>query len=352
MMLGKLMRDNTDDDLLVGGQTGVMTGLFPPGTDLKAQEVKLMSEQVAGFYDPQSKEMVEVRGKTVLGTTLIGRPVFANELLQAHELTHALQDQHFGLARMLGEVEHNDDEEIAIHSVIEGDATLAGLAYVSGGMDGDVEKNILDHFAAMPDSFEPEENGTPLALSVPLMFQYTKGTRFVAEAWERGGWSGVDALYHDPPRSSQEIMDPALYFDHRTPPLHVTINGYEGMLPGWKKVDDDTFGELLLKIIFERNLPAGSPAFKVPATWRGDHMVTLEKDRKLTLIWLLAFSDRASARNFALDYRSILDAQKGQQHQHWIEARSNTVLVIIGPENASFASLAPSVWQASKIAAK
>jgi hypothetical protein len=352
MMLGKLTHDNTDEELRVGGETGVMTGLFPPGTDLKAQEIKLMTDQVAGFYDPQAKVMVEVRGKTVLGTTLIGRPVYSNELLQAHELTHALQDQHFGLGRMLGEVQHNDDEEIAMHSVIEGDATMAGLAYVSGGMTSDVEKNIVTHFAAMPDSFEPEANGTPLALSVPLMFQYTQGTRFVAEAWERGGWSAVDALYHDPPRSSQEIMDPTLYFDHRSRPLHLTIKGYQGVLPGWKKVDDDTFGELLLKIIFERNLPADSPALKIPAMWRGDHVVALEKDHSLALIWMLAFSDKASARDFVDAYRSILDDQKGPQHQHWIEARSNAVLVMIGPENVSFAALAPPIWQESTIAAK
>ena len=81
-------------------------------------------------------------------------------------------------------------------------------------------------------------------------------------------------------------------------------------------------------------------------------MITLEKDRNLTLIWLLAFTDQASARDFALDYRSILDAQKGQQHQHWIEARSNAVLVIIGPENASLTDVAPPVWQASTIASK
>lgn len=352
MMLEKMMRDNTGDELRVGGETGVMTGLFAPGTDLKSEELKLMRQQVAGFYDPHDRVMVEVRGKSVLGSSLTGRPVFSTELLQAHELTHALQDQHFGLDRMLGEVKHNDDEEIAIHSVIEGDATLAGLAYVSGGLTSSEEKTIVDHFAALPDSFEPEASGTPLALSVPLMFQYTQGTRFVAEAWERGGWPAVNALYHDPPRSSQQIMEPALYFDHREVPLRIAIKGYAAAMPGWKKVDEDTFGELLLKIIFKRNLPADSPALKVPATWRGDRMIALEKDHALTLVWLLAFQDPAAAREFALDYRSILDDQKGPRRQHRIERRASAVLVIIGPPSASFAGLAPAVWQASTISAR
>ena len=352
MMLGKLMRDNTDEELRVGGQTGVMTGLFPPGTDLKTEELKLMRQQVAGFYDPADKVMVEVRGKSVLGSTLAGRSVFSRELLQAHELTHALQDQHFKLDRLLNAVKHNDDQEIALHAVIEGDATLAGLAYVAGGMTVEEEKNIVDHFAAVPDNFEPEASGTPLALSIPLMFQYTHGTRFVAEAWERGGWAAVDELYHDPPTSSQQIMDPTLYFDHRVTPLNVAVKGYAGPFAGWKKVDDDTFGELLLKIIFDRNLPPGSPALKIPATWRGDRMIALEKDDALTLVWLLAFRDNASAHEFALDYLSILDDQKGPPHQHWIEARADAVLVIIGPRDARFNALAPAVWQASTITAK
>jgi hypothetical protein len=146
-------------------------------------------------------------------------------------------------------------------------------------------------------------------------------------------------------------MEPALYFDHRTPPLNVAVKGYEGPLTGWKKVDEDTFGELLLKIIFDRNLPAGSPALKIPATWRGDRMIALDKDGAITLIWLLAFHDNASAHEFALDYLSILDDQKGPRHQHWIEARGNAVLVIIGPQDASFNALAPAVWQASTITA-
>jgi hypothetical protein len=352
MMLGKLMVNNTNEELIIGGQTGMMTGLFPPGTDLKVEELKLMRQQVAGFYDPAAKVMVEVRGKNVLGSNLAGRSVFSAELLQAHELTHALQDQHFGLDKMLQQVKHNDDEEIAIHSVIEGDATLAGLAYVAGGMTAEEEKRIVDHFATVPDNFEPEASGTPLALSIPLMFQYTHGTRFVAEAWQRGGWAAVDALYRDPPRSSQEIMEPALYFDHRTPPLNITIKGYERPLAGWKKVDDDTFGELLLKIIFDRNLPAGSPALKIPATWRGDRMIAFNKDGKITLVWLLAFNGNAAAHEFALDYLSVLDDLKGPSHQHWIEARDNAVLVIIGPSDAYFGALAPAIWQASTITAK
>jgi len=349
MMAAKLTRDNTEDDLRVGGQVGVMTGLFPAGTDLQSKEIELMNKQIAGFYDPHDKVMVEVRGKSVLGSALIGRPQFANELLEAHELTHALQDQHFDLEAMLRKVKDDDDEEIALHSVIEGDATLAGLAYISGGLTEELESKIVEHFAAMPDSFEPESSGTPLALSVPLMFQYVQGTRFVAEAWQRGGWSAVDAIYRDPPRSTQEIITPSLYFDHHRPPLQITLDGYSALFPGWRKADEDTFGELLIKLILQRNLPPKSPALNLPTQWNGDHLVALEKDRALTVLWMIAFRDQASADDFASVYSSILDHLKSGSTAYRVTIQSNVVLVIIGPESAPLTELAPAVWKASRI---
>ncbi len=348
MMLTKLARDNTDRELSVGGRAGAMTGLFPSGTDLKREEFRLMREQVAGFYDPHDKVMVEVRGKSVLGGGLAGGDTFAGELLQAHELTHALQDQHFGLEHMLNAVKNNDDEEIAIHSVMEGDATLAGLGYVDGGLSEESEEQIVNHFSALPESFEPESSGTPLALSGPMMFQYSEGTRFVGEAWKRGGWAAVDALYRDPPWSSQQIIDPSLYFDHRAPRLRITIDGYQKALPGWQKADDDTFGELLIRIIFERNLPRHSPALLLPAAWTGDHMIALQKDGAIMLLWMIVLRDEPTAREFAGTYNSVLDKLKDPNNRHLVEAQENKVLVIIGP-TGDFEKIATVVWQSSKV---
>jgi hypothetical protein len=350
MMTAKLTRDNSDEDLRVSGEVGAMTGLFPAGTDLRSKEIELMNQQIAGFYDPHDKIMVQVRGKSALGSALAGHPQFAGELLEAHELTHALQDQHFDLEAMLRRVKDDDDAEIALHSVIEGDATLAGLGYISGGLTEDLEKKIVDHFATMPDSFEPEStNGTPLALSAPLMFQYVQGTRFVAEAWQRGGWAAVDAIYHDPPRSTQEIINPALYFDQRPPVTKISLGGYDTLLAGWNKADEDNFGELLIKLILQRNLPPKSPALSLPTQWRADQMIALKKNNALMLIWMIAFRDRASAEDFASTYASVLDKLKTASTGYRVTTEANTVLVVLGPDSLPLTELAPAVWKASKI---
>lgn len=350
MIETNLTRDNSSDELRLSGAAGAMTGLFPPRIDLKKAELKLARQQIAGFYDPRLKVMVQVRGQSVLGTSMMGRSVFADELLEAHELTHALQDQHFGLQAMLGRVKDDDDEEIALHSMIEGDATLAGLTYVSNDMTLKNVQNIIDHFAALPDSFEPESSGTPLALSAPLMFQYSAGSRFVAEAWKRGGWAAVNALYRNPPQSSQQIIDPSLYFDQPTPPLQIDVRGYEAVLPGWKKADTDTFGELLLKIIFQRNSKDDALIDSIPPTWRGDRMVILTKGSALSVLWVIAFTDRDAASKFATIYSSMLDhLREPRSKEHRLDVRNNSVLIVIGPVASAFDQLAPAVWKATTI---
>jgi hypothetical protein len=348
MMVAKLERDNSDAELRLSGEAGQMTGLFPAGMDLKREEIKLMREQVAGFYDPREKVMVEVRGMGVLGGSF-GESSARGELLYAHELTHALQDQHFKLEPMMERVKNNDDEEIALHSVMEGDASLAGLGYVAGGLTDQNTDRIVAQFSALDAGVETESDDAPVALRVPMMFQYSQGVRFVAEAWKRGGWDAVDALYRDPPLSSQQILEPSLYFDHRTPPRRITLGGYQKRLKDWKKVEDDTFGELLLKIVLERNLPPRSPAVRLAQNWAGDQMVILQKDGEITLIWMIAFCDSVSAQSFAATYDGILSRLKGPRRAHAAETQEDAVLIAIGPAADDFAVLAPSVWQTTTI---
>jgi len=102
MMEADLMRDYTDNQLEADAEAGALTGLFPPHIDLKAESLKLLKSQVTGFYDPHGKEMVLVEGGADLGMWnsaaefMIQRDV-AGEMVLAHELTHALQDQNFDL---------------------------------------------------------------------------------------------------------------------------------------------------------------------------------------------------------------------------------------------------------------
>jgi hypothetical protein len=353
IMIEEIERDHTDAQLRIGGRSGAMTGLYPPGMDLKAETLKLLRDQIAGFYDPERKQMVLVAG--VGGDTLTGAATrFAThrdvlgEMLLAHELTHALQDQHFHIDSMLQRVKDSDDETLALKSVAEGDATIAGFGYAAGRLNDSTLDLMVSHLKDLPQTFAATSHGVPVGISTPLLFQYSDGVHFVAEAWKRGGWAAVDALYRHPPLSSQQIMQPALYFEHPSPPAHIGLAGYEPYLPAWNCVDDDTYGELLLKVILQRNLPADSAAANALARWAGDRMFTLQKGDALALLWIIAFHDEAAARDFARAYTTILDRLPGEP-SHRIVQHQSAVLVEIGGEPSQFDKIAEAVWRASTI---
>ena len=354
MMEADLMRDYTDNQLEVDAVAGALTGLYPAGIDLKVASLKLLKSQVAGFYDPHGKEMVLVKGGADLGLWnsaaefMIQRDV-VGEMLLAHELTHALQDQNFDLESSLDKVKDNDDRSLALKSVAEGDATIAGFAYAAGRMDDSTVDTLADNLKQLPQALEAEAPGTPEGLSLPLLFQYSDGVRFVAEAYHRGGWSAVDALYRNPPQSSHQILHPALYFESSAPVPRIELAGYEGIMSGWKKADDDTYGELLLRVILERNLGKQSSEVGLASRWIADRMIILQESRGVNVIWMLAFSDAQTASHFTVVYQTILDRLLGDSTPHRIDTRSNAVLVVIGEGADYFDTLAPAIWNASVI---
>src|SRR5579863_1246512 len=354
MMEADLMRDYTDNRLQVDGIAGAVTGLYPSGIDLKAQTLKLMKSQVAGFYDPHGKQMVLVEGGADLGfwndaaEFMIQRDV-GGEMLLAHELTHALQDQNFNLEASLDKVKDDDDRALALKSVAEGDATMAGFAYTAGGMDDAAADTLVTNLKDLPKILAAESPDTPIGLSAPLLFQYSEGVSFVAAAYRRGGWSAVDALYRNPPVSSHQILHPALYFDNPAPETRIKLDGYQDILAGWKEVDDDTFGELLLRVILERNLGKESTALGLASRWIADRMIVLQNGRGVSVIWMLAFSDSQSAAHFAVVYQTLLDRLLGDSSAHRIDYRANLVLVVIGQGASHFDDLAPALWKGSSI---
>ena len=354
MMEADLMRDYTDQQLKVEAIAGALTGLYPTGIDLKAELLSLMKNQVAGFYDPHGKQMVLVEGGGNLGfwngatQFMIQRDV-VGEMLLAHELTHALQDQNFNLESSLDKVKNDDDRALALKSVAEGDATLAGFAYASGGIDDAKASMMVANLKDLPKLLAAEAPDAPLGLSAPLLFQYSDGSNFVAEVYRRGGWSAVDALYRNPPVSTHQIIHPALYFDNSVPETRITLTGYENIMAGWKKVDDDTFGELLLQVILERNLGKQSDEISLASRWVADRMVVLQESRDVNVIWMLAFSDNQSASHFAVIYATLLDRLLGDSSAHRIDYRANLVLVVIGQGANYFDDLAPAIWNASTI---
>jgi hypothetical protein len=189
----------------------------------------------------------------------------------------------------------------------------------------------------------------PRAITYPFIFQYTEGARFVAEAYHRKGWDGVNALFKGPPLSTQQIMHPELYFDHPTPARTVKLAGYEKVLHDWKKVDEDTAGELMLKILLERTMGENTPYVEASTKWAGDRMVALQKGKSLTVLWMLTFRDASSADTFAELYSGILEKVLPGTTARKLDQRGPAVFVMIGDGAIRYHEFLPEVWKQSRI---
>ncbi|MGZ8798194.1 MAG: hypothetical protein ACXW2F_12680 [Thermoanaerobaculia bacterium] len=181
---------------------------------------RLLQQQVLAYYDPLTNTYYAIRGVPP-GMQIDSRTGVMRQAVAVHELTHALQDQRFGIGRTDLALRDDWDASLAFHAVIEGEASLVMLSFVAGMTGrslGELVSNDLFLDSALAAAEKTVPQGTPRYLVDSLEFPYVAGLRFVAAAYKRGGWPAVDALYADPPRSTREVMHPDEYFAGRRYP--------------------------------------------------------------------------------------------------------------------------------------
>jgi hypothetical protein len=267
-------------------------GLLPKDFPLDAFLVDLLTEQIAGLYDPKAKEFY------IADWMKPGE----QEVVMAHELTHALQDQHYHLDPWRDAAKPNDDAEAAREAVLEGAATAAmidyGLRQQGTNLDAVASTNMkLSALLGDLDS-SPLLTKAPMFLRDSLVFPYGAGADFcMAVLRARGGWPGFDSVFQKPPVSTQQILHPELYF-RDVAPLPVTLPDLTHSLPsGWKALDSNIMGEFGLQEILKQFLTEARAAELAPV-WAGDRYSIYErknrKDGKDTLEDLLVFRVKTS----------------------------------------------------------
>jgi hypothetical protein len=186
--------------------------LVEPDPALLDQLFELYEAQVLAFYDPRERIYYSLNQPPA--------GLEANETMERmvviHELVHALQDQRFSIGEAMERFERNWEQQLAYHAVIEGEATLVMLAEMLGQLGQPLESIIsneaaFDGMAALARSESAGTAAAPRYFVESMMFPYVEGLRFVAHAFRMGGWDAVSALHLNPPRSTAEVLDPALY---------------------------------------------------------------------------------------------------------------------------------------------
>jgi hypothetical protein len=174
--------------------------------------MELYEAQVLAFYDPDTKKYYTfdtAPGGAAIDATMAGA-------VAVHELTHALQDQKFGAGARLEALEDDWDAQLAYHAVLEGEATFVMLAALLGRMGVSLEQitatdDVISAIGAMGAMNPGFPADAPPYFVESLKFPYLRGLELVVAMYRREGWAGVDKLHSNPPRSSEEVLNPDLY---------------------------------------------------------------------------------------------------------------------------------------------
>jgi hypothetical protein len=233
---------------------------------------------VAGFYDTETKELV-VRGSRLTP--------FVRQVL-VHELTHALDDQHFDL-----DPDFLDDEAaMAFEALVEGDASVVDSRYVAALPDAEREAAAAEE----ESTFGGSGRRVPDIVAELGAFPYRDGPRLVAALLAAGGPGRLDAAFRAPPVSSSEVLHPERFLDGpgRAGVPRVVAEG--------RVVDDGVLGELILRLVLAGSVPPDRAA-KAAAGWAGDRYVAWSAGGRTCLRATVVMDDAAEAAELAAGLR-------------------------------------------------
>jgi hypothetical protein len=273
--LRELDRQATPEDVAAEERLLKLLGLLPAGASLRSLLGKALSTEVGGFYDPDSGTL------SIVGE---GLPGLLGEITLAHELTHALEDQNFGLHVSAG-TGFGRDRGAARSARDEGSATIAMVDYAvlkqtgSSRVPGVLRERALD---ALGSAAVPASSGLPRYVRDGLVFPYAAGARLINRIQDRGGWAAVDRAFgDDAPISTEQVMHPAKYFAHERP-AKVVVPPPRGT----RLVEQGDFGEFDTEQLL-RAANGRSRSAAAAAGWGGGGYALWRRGREfgVTLRW-------------------------------------------------------------------
>jgi len=285
-------------------------GLLEPNFDLYNFYIDLLSEQIAGFYDQKTKEMVVVQGEGFNGP---------ERLTYAHEYTHALQDQNYDIENGLNfndeACDANSEGCAAVQALIEGDASLSELNWFFANGTPEDQTEIMEFY----NTYEmPVFDSAPEFITMDFTFPYEYGYTFVESLFSKGGWGTVDRAYQNLPQSTEQILHPERYPDDQ--PIPVALPDFGGLLDSsWEEIDRGTMGEWYTYLILSKGLDVNARLDEETASlaaegWGGDaYIVYYNADtQKSVMLLLSAWDTPEDADEFAAAFRDYANGRFGQ----------------------------------------
>lgn len=265
-------------------------GIVPDDYPYEQGIVQAYAQQIGGYYDPEQKRFV------MLDTM--------SEQLQApvavHELTHALQDQRFGLTSFLDPKERESDELMARTALVEGDATAIMQEFMTG-------KAARSSMGLSEIAFPESAVKVPEILERILLFPYLDGLGFVRHLRRHGGIVAINEAFSNPPKTTREILHPEQYVHRSYRPDELPEDEVERPAGTATRIYGDTVGEFATSALLGSALSSKQRGAACAEGWRRDRVVVFQGEgRKRFVSWMSEWDSSEESAEFYECYREML----------------------------------------------
>ena len=297
-------------------------GAVPPGTDLREAFKEFSGSAIVGFYDTDDKRLVYIGTES---------PSPLQRKVLAHELTHALDDQHFKIDR-LDDLDSacRDEEGLAYLSLVEGSAESTSQRWAS-------ENLTPSEIAQMQVEESSQGGGVPS--SVPpfflqlIIFPYPNGTAFVSELLARGGTKALDEAFRDPPVSTEQILHPEKYPDDA--PQDVSVPDLKLKLgPKWKDLEFEDVGEGWLHILLDLRV-GPEQSDQAAEGWDGGQYRAWSDGKDTAVVMDTVWDSEKDAEEFAEAMKQWLASRVGDV----LTVRKTRVRMVFASDRETLADL-------------
>lgn len=302
-LIAKLARELPDARLEGIASTYRLLNMVSDTLDLRALFLALYTEQIAGFYDPDSTTLFAVQG---------GDPGQLR-LLLSHELVHALQHQYVPLDSILHDVT-DGDRQAAAQAVMEGQATLVSLIAMLPGMNIQTDDAFWDNFR---EQLSKQQFGAtvfasaPMAIREGLTFPYVAGADFM-RAYDKANPGKVPfgtAL----PKSTEQVLHIGRYLSGDAPVNVRFADDTAGV------IFDDTFGEFAIETLRASLTGATSVRTDPAIGWGGDRLRVYRGPAGPALVWVTVWDEPRWAEQFRTQVADPLSKQSRQGYRTTVE---------------------------------
>ncbi|MBA2539966.1 MAG: hypothetical protein H0V17_10055, partial [Deltaproteobacteria bacterium] len=265
--------DKTKRETAAEGFALARWGMIPLRMDYQAMLIDVLSDQIAGYYDPDTKKLTISKSAGDDGDWA--------ELVLAHEIQHGLQDQNFDLKKFEDVPDSEGDASIARRALVEGDGIALMIEImlkrqgIASPWSNPAVADALEKAMSVPGAGDSLDKA-PVAIRESMIFPYRSGLTFVAALRRRQPWSAVDAAFAKPPRSTEQILHPERYLaDDKPVPIAIDA---PASLRGYTVRHSTVWGELGFGLYLRSHGIDPATATGAAEGWGGDRVIVLARD--------------------------------------------------------------------------